>query len=409
MKARGGFDPKLEVDYERKDFKDTEYWDRLSATFKVPTYFGIEFKGNYAQNEGVYINPDETVPDDGLYSAGVSMSLGQGFWINERMATLRKAKYFREQTKAEQDILVNRILFEAAVAYFDWLKAYRTKIVYQDFLINADQRFQGVVSRAKIGDVAQIDTVEAKITVQTRQLEWEQAQVSLVHKALRLSYFLWMDGVPIELQAYIKPDIQPDGDIELGLGIADLALDSVRMENHPKLIALNNKIEGLTVDKRLKANKLLPRIDVEYNFLMEEVQGIRNFDSDQYKGGVSFRFPLFLRKERGDLKLAKFKLRDVEFDRDNVQVAIRNKVRGLNNELESYAEQNRLIFAIVANYNTLLQAEERKFEFGESSLFLVNSRENKLIDARLKQIQVQNKFFGTKAKLFKSLALNPEL
>jgi outer membrane protein TolC len=240
-------------------------------------------------------------------------------------------------------------------------------------------------------------------------LEWEQAQVSLMLKALTLSNFLWMDGVPIELQAYIKPDVQPEGDIDLGLGIAQMPLDSVHMENHPKLLALNYKIEGLTVDKRLKANKLLPKIDVEYNFLMEEVQGVRNFDSDQYKGGVSFRFPLFLRKERGDLKLAKFKLRDVEFDRDNAQVAIRNKVRGLYNELESYTEQNRLIFAIVANYNTLLHAEERKFEFGESSLFLVNSRENKLIAARLKQIEVQNKFFGTKAKLFKSLALNPEL
>ena len=52
MKARGGFDPKIEVDYDRKEFKETEYWDRLNATFKIPTYFGIELKGNFEQNEG---------------------------------------------------------------------------------------------------------------------------------------------------------------------------------------------------------------------------------------------------------------------------------------------------------------------------------------------------------------------
>ena len=63
---------------------------------------------------------------------------------------------------------------------------------------------------------------------------------------------------------------------------------------------------------------------------------------------------------------------------------------------------------MVQNYETLLAAEERKFSFGESSLFLINSRENKLIESKLKQNLVQNKFFSTKAKLFNSLAVNPE-
>ncbi len=29
MKSRGAFDPKLEVDYDRKKFKNTEYYDKL--------------------------------------------------------------------------------------------------------------------------------------------------------------------------------------------------------------------------------------------------------------------------------------------------------------------------------------------------------------------------------------------
>ena len=52
MKARGGFDPKIEVDYERKEFKGDLYWDRLNGTFKIPSYFGIEFKGGFEQTEG---------------------------------------------------------------------------------------------------------------------------------------------------------------------------------------------------------------------------------------------------------------------------------------------------------------------------------------------------------------------
>jgi outer membrane protein TolC len=68
-----------------------------------------------------------------------------------------------------------------------------------------------------------------------------------------------------------------------------------------------------------------------------------------------------------------------------------------------------LIDGIVVDYDRLLKAEERKFSFGESSLFLINSRERSLIDARLKSNEVQNKYLMAKAKLFRALAINPAL
>nr|WP_299387176.1 TolC family protein [Allomuricauda sp.] len=407
MKARGGFDPKIEVDYDRKEFKGTEYWDRLNTTFKIPTWFGLELKGNYEQNQGDFINRTESVPMDGLYSAGVSMSLAQGFWINERMATLRKAKFFREQSKADQDLLVNGILYEASLAYFDWLKAYLDYSVYGDFVRNAEVRLGGIKRRANAGDLAIIDTVEAKIGFQNRVLGREQARVRLMKSSLRLSNFLWINDVPVELQPEVIPDLEVESKIDATLQIEEQRLDSLILENHPKMRSLEFKINGLAVDKRLKANKLLPKLDVEYNFLTETPELVNSFVTDDFKGGVTFRLPLFLRKERGDLKLAKFKLRDMEFERDNAQVEIYNKVTALYRELDSYTVQNQLIVDIVTNYGSLLNAEERKFSVGESSVFLINSRESKLIDAKLKQNEVQNKFFHTKAKLFKSLAINP--
>ena len=67
LKSRGGFDPKIEVDYNTKQFKGTEYYDKLNAVFKIPTWYGINLKASFEQNEGVYLNPETTVPDDGLY------------------------------------------------------------------------------------------------------------------------------------------------------------------------------------------------------------------------------------------------------------------------------------------------------------------------------------------------------
>ena len=409
MRSRGGFDPKIEVDYDRKEFKGTEYWDRLNATFKIPTWYGIELKGNFEQNEGEFLNPDETLPEDGLYSAGVSVSVGQGLWINDRMATLRQAKYFREQTRADRDLLVNQILFDASLAYFDWLRAYNETTIYKNFFVNADIRFEGIKKSAEVGAIAAIDTVEAKIAMQSRALSLEQAKVNLMNRSLELSNFLWMNNnIPVELQANVVPDTNIENEIDTTLEILGRPLDSYTIENHPKLKSLGYKIEGLRVEKNLKANKLLPKIDLEYNFLTETPDFINSYETQEYKGGVTFRFPLFLRKERGDLKLAKFKLNDAKFDFDNAQVQLKNKIVAIYRELASFETQNVMIDEIVANYNVLLTAEERKFSFGESSLFLINSRESKLIDAELKQIEVQNKFFTVKAKLFNSLAVNPE-
>lgn len=408
MKARGGFDPKVEVDYSAKEFKGTEYYDLLYATFKIPTWYGIELKGNFEQYSGEFVNAERTVPEDGLYSAGVSLSLGRGSWMNDRMATVKKAKYFREQSKADRDMLVNQVLFDASLAYFNWLQAYRNNEVFNNFLVNAQKRFKGILRSASAGEIAAIDTVEAKIAVQNRALELEQAKLVLQNTRLELSNYLWMgENIPMELQPYVIPDTSLDVEIDRTLEILGKPLDSFSLANHPKLKSLGFKIDGLRVDKRLKTNKLLPRIDVEYKFITETPEFINSFEAQNYKGGLNFELPLFLRKERGDLKLAKLKLKDAEYELDNAEVQIQNKIVAIYNELDSFDNQNILIDEIVTNYAALLAAEERKFSFGESSLFLINSRESKLIDAVLKQNQVENKYFKAKAKLFNSLAVNP--
>ena len=409
MRSRGGFDPKIEVDYDRKEFKGTEYYDRLNAAFKIPTWYGLELKGNFEQNDGSYLNPSENVPDDGLYSAGVSMSVGQGFWINERMATLKQAKLLREQTKADRDLQVNQVLFEASIAYFQWLQDYQDSEILNNFFASAQMRFEGVLTTALAGEIAAIDTVEAKIAVQNRALDLEQAKVRFVKSSLELSNFLWLgDNLPVELKPNVIPDIYLGEDIDATLEILGKPLDSFNLENHPKLKSMGYKIDGLTIEKRLKANKLLPKIDLEYNFLTSEPVAFNAFDEQDYKGGLSINLPLFLRKERGDLKLAKIKLEDAKFEMDNAEIQIKNKIVSIFKELESFDKQNILIDDIVGNYNIMLAAEERKFSYGESSLFLINTRESKLIDAKLKQNEVQNKYYSAKAKLFNSLAVNPE-
>ena len=133
MKARGAFDPKIEVDYDKKQFKDKEYYSVLNSSFKIPTWYGIEIKASFDNGEGIYINPENTTPNSGLTSVGITIPVGQGLWINQRMTDLRKAKLQIQLSEAEQRLAAVEVLYDASVSYFDWLKAYNELKLYQNY------------------------------------------------------------------------------------------------------------------------------------------------------------------------------------------------------------------------------------------------------------------------------------
>jgi hypothetical protein len=61
----------------------------------------------------------------------------------------------------------------------------------------------------------------------------------------------------------------------------------------------------------------------------------------------------------------------------------------------------------VADNSTMLTSEDRLFSFGESSIFLINTRENNLIVSQLNALSLENRLFVSNAELFKVMA-NPD-
>jgi outer membrane protein TolC len=103
--------------------------------------------------------------------------------------------------------------------------------------------------------------------------------------------------------------------------------------------------------------------------------------------------PLFLRKERGDLQITKLKIQETDLERRNKDLELKNKIRAYQTEIENLNVQIQLFRSAVQNYQRLLQGEKRKFEEGESSLFLVNTRETKYFEAKLKLNELRTKYF----------------
>jgi outer membrane protein TolC len=389
MQARGAFDPKIEVEYNEKQFKNSDYFSILNSSFKIPTWYGIELKAGFDNAEGIFVNPENTLPNSGLTSLGVAVPIGQGLFINQRMADIRKAKIARNLN---------------SVSYMSWKRSYNEVKLYENYLENAMIRYKGVAKLIEEGDKPAIDSVEAGIAVKTRRLNLEDAKLKLTKAKLELSNYLWLENnIPLELKDNLQPEDFLSKSIKETLQINELA--PIDLDKHPKILALDSKIAMLKVDRKLKSNALLPKLDLSYNYLSEPSY-VDNYRFENYKIGVNFSFPLFLRKERGSLKLADLKIQDSEFGLQFERKNLENKINSQQQEIVSLAIQQDYNSKLVIDFTTLLNAEDRLFKMGESSLFIINSRENSLVSSQLNEIALENRYLNAIIGLFQTIA-NP--
>ena len=97
--------------------------------------------------------------------------------------------------------------------------------------------------------------------------------------------------------------------------------------------------------------------------------------------GATLAVPLRNRKTRGQLKLNKALIDQNELDQNYYLSELQYTYETLYNTQELNLESLKVGTEKVENSQLLYEAERLKFELGESSVFLLNTRERKLLDS----------------------------
>ncbi len=388
MKAKGAFDPKLGGGLQQKYYDGKQYYHLLNAGLKIPTWFGITGSAGYDQTEGDFLNPQMYLPKQGLWHAGITVPIGKGLVIDQRRAELKQAEIFLNSTQMERKIILNTLILDASIAYWDWFKAYNKKLVYEEAVQNSETRLKGVLQSAKFGDKPELDTLKATIQLQNIKIKLQEASLDYLNKKVQLEVFLWQDGyVPLEVDDSTQAIALDDISVSPVVINETAFLDSLG-NFHPKLIINANKIKQQEIEQKLMREQLKPELNVKYNFI-NEPQGadiFNNYSINNYTWGVELNFPIFLRKERANMKLAQIKTKELEADMAIKTAEISYKIKSAFNQWRNSVNQIDLYSQTVDNYKDLLDAEQSLFNIGEGSLFLVNSRERSYIDAQIKLI-----------------------
>ena len=388
LMAKGGFDPKMGAFYDRKRFEDKTYFNVLSTGITVPTWYGVEVKSYYDRTEGSFVNDSERLPMNGLFTVGLSFPLARGLVIDERRAELKRAKLFEQSTQATRSLILNDLYYDATLAYLEWQLAKKLIDIAKEGVEFANIRLEGTKSAFTLGDKPAIDTLEIFILKTVREQELLEAEQNLTNARLQLSNFLWIDGVvPMEAGDDIIP-------VTLDINFlfqetAALQLNDQWLYYHPEINLALLKIKELELDLRLLKEQLKPDLRLNYNPLITANNSYLpvGYNANDFKIGASFYYPLFLRKERGKVRFTNVKVDESEYKLELKKLELKNKFQTYSSNNRTLEEQLKLTTLNVNNYNTMLKAENRLFNLGESSVFLVNSREVSYLQSRIKEAE----------------------
>jgi outer membrane protein TolC len=299
-----------------------------------------------------------------------------------------------------QRSMLNDLLMDAMEAYWSWVKSYRVLQIVQKNRDIATLRVDFVKRMVALGERPAVDTLEALTQQQSFENAFQAKLLEFDNAGLDLSVFLWQENnTPVMLEKDVFP-----GELDQAFGLLaqfDLQLPSLLEKansNHPELNAYQFKIDALNVEKKLKFQGLLPKLDLSYQRLSHEGSPIdaSSWLNNNFYYGLKFEMPLRLSQGRAEYQQAKLKVQEESLNQSQKKQQIQVKIGRYFNQFESLRKQIETQEKATTNYFALVKAEETRFAQGESSLFLINNRETKAMEAA-------EKLTDLKAYLFKTI------
>lgn len=387
--AKGAFDPQVNAGYDNKFFSGSNYYNTAIAELKQGVFSGQSIKAGFEYGGGSFVNPEETTKGELLPYIGLELSLLQGMMIDKRRYELLKGARYKQLFETEGAMVMNELLHDAAESYVEWLRDVALAEINGRYVETATQRFNALKSLSAIGERPNIDTVEAAILIQSRKMDYGYSQMSLVKALNQMNYFMLRPDSSLVINAMVPG--YPISEMEERCLSAFLKMQTFDAIGNPMLKYYANKGGLLEVERKYKAEQVKPRLDLRYNLLGNTTQAT-TFYTNNYKWGAGFSMPLFLRNPTNDLKIAKLNLRNNEIERQSKSAELKTKLNALKNMLSILAEQIQVAKQTLSYSRLLLDAEKIKFDNNESSLFLLNTREGKVLDSEIKLVDLQAKF-----------------
>lgn len=380
INALGQFDPSLTATTRSQPIGG--YINHYGDTeLTVPTlYNGLRLFAGYRNGQGdwpIYYQ-NYLTNSGGEYRAGLSFPLLRDRLIDkERTGLFTKSETICVK-KFDAEVTKINIYQETIKAYWQWVEAGLQLKMYHDLLKLAKIRQKAIEKRAYEGDLARIAVAENMQLIVQREQLINQGEMAFRQAAIQLSlYYRNKQGEPFMPKENQLPQELPNRHVNE----TDIKKD---LKQHPAIKRLQAYLKIIQLKLGLAQNELLPNLDAT-------VSAFKQYGSGGYPlllqqaamVGLSFKFPLYQREAKGRLVSAQNELHQVATEVKFIYEQLKNELSKLFVRISLFDQQVSLLEKELKLALELQTAESKKFNAGDSTLFLVNQREQTAAQVKL--------------------------
>jgi cobalt-zinc-cadmium efflux system outer membrane protein len=412
--AAGAFDVRVRA---RGDHAPIGYYDRLILDGEVRTltrFQGLSAFAGWRLGAGGIPDYDLKLAtlDRGEWRAGIDLPLLRDRAIDRARADERKAETSRAVARAELTRRQLELARDAIVAYWDWVTAGHRLVIRARQLELARTRDRGLQRTIGEGNMAPIEGVDNARVIAQREALVIAAERDARRAALELS--LWyrdprgdsivpeIDELPI-LRELTSP-LPEESDVGAAVAAARL--------RQPIAAAFSARLAANAIDRELAENQRLPSLGAT----AYGSRGIGGLDprlpdrsSTAINVGFSFELPLQRRQAEGALAIARADRQRLEAEQrfafERLELDVRVAVAELTaarGRAVLAGEQERLA-------RQLAEAEQQRFDRGDTTILVVNLREEAAAEAAAARVDALGEYWKARVRFQVALGQAPRL
>lgn len=398
--AWGEFDLKLKAESVSAP---TGYYQNYRNQVKVEQglFPGGNLFGQYRIGEGDFPTwyGERETNEGGEFKVGLITPLLRDRSIDQRRADIYQATLRRQQV----DPMVRGQLLEfnymAADAFWSWVAAGLGVEAQEDLLRVTVERNKVYEERVKAKDLAEIELVQNRRLIASREAKLIEAQRKLQQSAIKLSLFLRDEnGDPVLPRNEQLPERFPEPS-KPDTGMLSDAIARA-LNDRPELRELDVQREQADVDMAVGQNLRMPSL----NAVVEASKDVGARSSSkgdkspfEMEAGLVFDVPIQRRKAEGKIREAEAKIAQIaakrKFTENKVVVQVQDAMSAMATAYDrlSRARDNHVLA------QQLEKAERDRFEAQDSDLLRVALQESAEIEAALLVIDALADYFKAEA------------
>lgn len=386
ISAKGRFDPALEAETRSQPMGG--YINNYGDTqITIPTlYNGLKWHAGYRNGEGdwpIYYQ-NYLTNSGGEYRVGLSLPLLRDRLIDkERTELLSTAQMIHIKHLDAEQVKI-KIYQESIKAYWQWVEAGQQLKIFEDLLKLAKTRQNAIEKQAHQGDLPMLAIAENQQQIIQREQLLNQGRMIYEQAAINLSlYFRDAKGSPVVPVAKRLPHAVSGGS---NTGF----VKPEQVMAHPGLRKLENYFHIVKLKRDLARNELLPNLDAAaYTSKQNGTGGYPLMIPQAALVGLTFKFPLFQREAKGRVIRAQRELHQIMAEKQLLYDRLYNELSSLLVGIRRWRQQVVLLKRELGLARQVEQGESKRFSAGDSTLFLVNQREQTTTQVALNGLHAQ--------------------